>query len=200
MSKIIQRNSSEEYQSFELPEVGDVKQRRGLPTAEEIESIQQQAYDEGYAQGKALGKVHIDKQVSHLGSIANVLAQPLEDLDEEVVKQITDLSIIIAKQLIRRELHTDPGQVIAVVRECAAALPVASLQVNIFLHPNDAELVRSAFSLDQQTETRWNIVEEPLLTRGGCRIEAEHSKIDATVENRLNQITANLLGGEREDD
>lgn len=200
MSKIIQGNSSEEYQSFELPDVGDLRQRRGLPTAEEIESIHQQAFDEGFSQGKALGKAHVDKQVGYLTSIANVLAQPLDDLDEQVVKQITDLSILIAKQLIRRELRIDPGQVIAVVRECAAAIPVASQQVNIFLHPNDAELVRSAFSIDHQTETRWNIVEEPVLTRGGCRIEAEHSKIDATVENRLNQIITNLLGGEREDD
>lgn len=204
MSKIIHRSSSEDYASFELPEVGDIKQRRGLPTAEEIENIQQQAYDEGFAQGQvagmATGKAQVDKQISRLNSILNVLAQPLHDLDEHVVQQITDLSIIVARQLIRRELRTDPGQVIAVVRECASAIPVASQQINLYLHPDDAELVRTAFSLDHETETRWKIIEEPVLTRGGCRIEAEHSKIDATVENRLNQIITNFLGGEREDD
>lgn len=204
MSKIIQRNPSDDYQTFELPEVGAAQPRRGLPTAEEIESIQQQAYDEGFAQGQragmATGKAQVDKQISRLDSILNVLAQPLEGLDDDVVQQITDLSIIVAKQLIRRELRTDPGQVIAVVRECATAIPVASQQVNLYLHPDDAELVRSAFSLDHEAETRWKIIEEPVLTRGGCRIEAEHSKIDATVENRLNQIITNFLGGEREDD
>ena len=204
MSKIIQRDSSEAYQSFDLPEVGDTRRRRGLPTAEEIEAIQQQAYDEGFAQGQkagmATGKVQVDKQISRLNSILNVLAQPLEELDEQVVQQITDLSIIIAKQLIRRELRIDPGQVIAVVRECAGAIPVATQQINLYLHPDDAELVRSAFSLEHEGETRWKIIEEPVLTRGGCRIEAEHSKIDATVENRLNQIITNLLCGEREDD
>ena len=204
MSKIIQRNPSEDYQAFELPEVGAAQPRHGLPTAEEIESIQQQAYDEGFTQGQragmATGKAQIDKQISRLNSILNVLAQPLEGLDDEVVQQITDLSIIVAKQLIRRELRTDPGQVIAVVRECATAIPVASQQVNLYLHPDDAELVRTAFSLDHEAETRWKIIEEPVLTRGGCRIEAEHSKIDATVENRLNQIITNFLGGEREDD
>ncbi|MFO7602364.1 MAG: flagellar assembly protein FliH [Gammaproteobacteria bacterium] len=204
MSKIIQRDSTEEYASFELPEVGEVRQKRGLPTADEIESIQQQAYDEGFAQGQkagmATGKAQVDKQITRLHSILNVLAQPLDELDEQVVQQITDLSIIVARQLIRRELRTDPGQVIAVVRECAKAIPVASQQVNLYLHPDDAELVRSAFSLDHEAESRWKIIEEPVLTRGGCRIEAEHSKIDATVENRLNQIITNFLGGEREDD
>jgi flagellar assembly protein FliH len=204
LSKIIQRDSTTEYQSFELPEVGEVRSRRGLPTAEEIESIQQQAYDEGFAQGQragmATGKAQVDKQISRLTAILNVLAQPLDELDEQVVKQITDLSMIVARQLIRRELRADPGQVIAVVRECAAAIPVASQQINLYLHPDDAELVRTAFSLEHDSETRWRIIEEPMLTRGGCRIEAEHSKIDATVENRLNQIIVNLLGGEREDD
>lgn len=204
MSKIIQRGSSAEYQSFELPEVGELRSKRGLPTAEELESIQQQAYDEGFVQGQkagmATGKAQVDKQISRLNGILNVIAQPLTELDEQVVIQITDLSMIVARQLIRRELRADPGQVVAVVRECATAIPVASQQINLFLHPDDAELVRTAFSLDHETETRWKIIEEPTLTRGGCRIETAHSKIDATVENRLNQIIANLLGGEREDD
>lgn len=204
MSKIIQRGSSAEYQSFELPEVGELRSKRGLPTAEEIESIQQQAYDEGFVRGQkagmATGKAQVDKQISRLNGILNVIAQPLTELDEQVVTQITDLSMIVARQLIRRELRADPGQVVAVVRECATAIPVASQQINLFLHPDDAELVRTAFSLDHETETRWRIIEEPMLTRGGCRIETDHSKIDATVENRLNQIIANLLGGERQDD
>jgi len=204
LSKIIQRGSSAEYQSFELPEVGELRSKRGLPTAEEIESIQQQAYDEGFVRGQkagmATGKAQVDKQISRLNGILNVIAQPLTELDEQVVTQITDLSMIVARQLIRRELRADPGQVVAVVRECATAIPVASQQINLFLHPDDAELVRTAFSLDHETETRWRIIEEPMLTRGGCRIETDHSKIDATVENRLNQIIANLLGGERQDD
>ena len=46
----------------------------------------------------------------------------------------------------------------------------------------------------------WQIAEDPVMTRGGCRIEAENSKIDASVEQQLNRVIANLMGGERERD
>ena len=71
---------------------------------------------------------------------------------------------------------------------------------NVYLHPDDAMLVRGAFSIEENIEQSWKINEDPVLTRGGCRIEAENSKIDMTVEQQLNRVIANLLGGEREKD
>jgi len=53
---------------------------------------------------------------------------------------------------------------------------------------------------DDGEELRWRIVEEPTLTRGGCRVESEDSRIDATVEARLGALIARALGGEREED
>jgi flagellar assembly protein FliH len=46
----------------------------------------------------------------------------------------------------------------------------------------------------------WRIVEDPLITRGGCKVDTEVSHIDATVENRLAAVIATLFGGEREHD
>jgi len=67
------------------------------------------------------------------------------------------------------------------------------------LHPEDAGLVRSALSLDEMSPP-WKIVEDPLITRGGCKVDTEVSHIDATVENRLTAVIATLFGGEREHD
>ncbi|MDQ7014938.1 MAG: FliH/SctL family protein [Gammaproteobacteria bacterium] len=39
-----------------------------------------------------------------------------------------------------------------------------------------------------------------MLTRGGCKIFTETSKIDATLEARLTALSASLLGGVREAD
>jgi flagellar assembly protein FliH len=44
------------------------------------------------------------------------------------------------------------------------------------------------------------MVEDPLITRGGCKVDTEVSYIDATVENRLAAVIATLFGGEREQD
>lgn len=216
-SKVVPREGKSAYERWEAPVVEeDAPEPEELVTAAQIEAIQQQAYAEGYAQGYEIGveQGHKDGfdaghkelegilkgKLKRLTAVMTFLSQPLEDLDEKVVSQLTDMTTMIAKQIIRRELHTDPGQVIAVVREATAALPVSTREVRIFLHPEDAELVREVFSINEEHDQVWKIVEDPMLTRGGCRIQSENSKIDATVENRVNQVIATLLGGERGDD
>jgi len=105
----------------------------------------------------------------------------------------------VAKQLVRRELKTDPGQVLAVVREAMAALPLAARNVRLHLHPEDATLVREMLTLGDN-ERGWQIVEDPVLSRGGCKISSDTSQIDASVERRLHTVIANVLGGQRETD
>lgn len=174
-----------------------------LLTANQIEELQKQAYQEsherGYKEGVAAGQKQVAEIVQHLNTILGALNTPFKELDEQVEQELVSLSITIAKQLIRRELKTEPGQVIAVVREAVANLPVASRNVRVFLHPDDAAVVRENLAL-AEGESAWTVVEEPVMSRGGCRIVSDTSQIDATVEKRLTGIITRLLGGEREHD
>ena len=206
MSKLVSPDEQSAYKRWELPDVegNDEAIYSRLLTAGQLEKIQKQAYEEGFKQGEAAGyksgEQQVAQAVAHLKQVINLFAQPLEELDEQVVQQLLELTTIISGQVIRRELRTDPGQVIGVVRECLKSLPIAVRTVNIYLHPDDALLVKAAFAIDDNMEQNWRIVEDPILTRGGCRVEADHSTIDATVEQQLNRVIANLLGGERGND
>ncbi|MDH5230194.1 MAG: FliH/SctL family protein, partial [Gammaproteobacteria bacterium] len=108
----------------------------------------------------------------------------------------------VARHLVRRELKFDPGQVIAAVRQAVSVLPISARDVRVYLHPDDAVLVRDALSIGDSNneERRWRVVEDASLTRGGCNIESDNSRIDATIETRLAAIIAKALGGERESD
>ncbi len=184
-------------------------------TVDEIEAMQKQAYDEAFVQGKMHGfqqgfdegskkgyedNLHLlQSQVAILVSLLESLSEPFKALDEEVEKELIKLVIGIATQIIRREIKLDPGQIVAVVRESIKALPLASQKISLKLHPEDAELVRSVLVLDE-TSPSWGIVEDPLITRGGCTVDTGISHVDATVEHRLAAVIANILGGEREHD
>lgn len=188
-------------------------------TVDEIEAVQKQAYDEAFAQGKKDGYdegfnegfnegssrgyqenvQRLQNKAAEFSSLLAALSQPFRDLDAEVEKELVKLAIAVATQIIRREIKMDPGQVIAAVREAINVLPLSSQKINLHLHPEDAELVRSALSLDEMSPA-WRIVENPLITRGGCKVDTEVSHIDATVENRLAAVIATLFGGEREYD
>lgn len=190
----------EHYQRWEPPAVeGDIAHSANvsLVTAKQIEGIQNQAYEEGFAQGHHDG---VTAARLELEPLLNSLAQPLADLDETVMQELVTLVTVVARQLVRRELATQPGEIVAVVREAMAALPVASRNVRVHLHPEDAKLVRDALSLTDEPECEYRIVEDPMQARGGCRVLTENSQIDASTERRLAAVIARMLGGGRRDD
>lgn len=168
-------------------------------TAAEIEAIEQQAHQEGFERGYGEGQERLQQEVKRFTDLIQSLQKPFENLDEQVEKEFVTLLKIVARQLMRREIKTDPGQIIAVVRESIAALPVATGNVRVHLHPEDAELARSVFSVSDSADS-WKIIEDPVLAKGDCRIVTESSKIDASVEARLTAVVAQLFGGERMND
>lgn len=199
-----------EYASWQPPSIqkptardlAEQEQQR-LMTAESIEVLQKQAFEEGYSQGFEKGmqdaNAEITRRIKTIDDIAGFLQKPLDDLDQAVVEQLSQLAINIARKLIRRELKTDPGQIVAVVRETVSALPVGMQNIRVSLNPEDATLLRETMKLSDG-EKAWSIIEDPLLSKGGCKVLTDFSEVDASVEARLSGIIARLLGGERQSD
>lgn len=205
-SKVIPGENLQTYEDWSLPDVSGpvAEEEAGAPmTARQLEEIHRQAHAEGFEQGRQEGVVAGQKEimarVHELNHLMQTLARPLEQLDETVEQELVDMVILIARQLIRRELKTEPGEILAVIREAMAMLPLASINVRLHLHPEDAELVRSTLSLSSEEQT-WKLVEDPVIARGGCKVSSDTSQIDATLENRINAVISRLLGGERSSD
>ena len=87
------------------------------------------------------------------------------------------------------------------MRESLSALPVNARRIQIRLNPEDIALINDALgSPDQQEQTRWQLIDDPVISRGGCKIITETSRIDATVESRIAQLITQVFGGDRESD
>ena len=181
--------------------------RREQPTVDKLQAIEQAAYEEAFAQGREAATAAVRKEmegrtqelnarIAKLDAALSMLARPLAELDAQVEQQLATLAVTIARQLIRRELRTDPGQIIAVIRETIALLPAAARDVRLHLHPEDAALIRERLAAPA-AERAWNIVEDPVLTRGGCIVKSEYSTIDARLEARLGSVISAVLGDER---
>ena len=199
MSRIVNHEISEDCQPWHAPSLA-VKgnANENITHYEQQEKERQKSYEKGYVEGLAKGQKEIDEQVGHLHSLLTALAMPLSNLDQQVVDELVQLSMSVVKQLVRRELKISPGEVVAVVREALSLLPAAA-DITLELHPEDASLIREAL-VHTGTESSWNIIEDPLLTRGGCRVLTSQSRIDATVEKRINSVIAEVMGGERKMD
>ncbi|HEX7116925.1 MAG TPA: flagellar assembly protein FliH [Steroidobacter sp.] len=194
---------------WDLPSVsGNVVQaRRAGKTVSELEELERRAYEEAFQKGREEGLAaaraesqqlleKLGKQVARLAGICDSLAQPLAELDSEVEEQLVQLAITIARQLVRRELRVDPSQVIAIIRETVALLPAAARDVRVHLHPEDAAVVREKLAAPG-IDRAWTIVEDPVMSRGGCRVTTDTAQVDARLETRMNAVIATLLGDER---
>ncbi|MEM7379128.1 MAG: flagellar assembly protein FliH [Pseudomonadota bacterium] len=153
----------------------------------------------GLEAGRTEGRADLDVSIATLGSVLDYLAKPLVDHDDRLEDELVALSVAVARQLVRRELSTAPGEIVPVVREALAALPSSQRDVSVCLHPDDAALVRDVLAQSAESAA-WTLSEDPLLSRGGCRVEAGYSHVDATLETRLQHIATALSARSRADD
>jgi flagellar assembly protein FliH len=207
---IIDKNDEDTCARWTIPELSVTDTRAGtgvygatggLMTVGQAELIRRQAYEEGFdlgrREGQAAGEQELKEQCRRFEQLMQTLTQPFETLDQEVEEGLVALAVAIARHLVRREITTDPNQIVAVVKEAVGSLPCASRMVRLHLHPDDARIIHERVHVPDG-ENRWQVHEDPSLTRGGCLVVTETSRIDARVETRLNKVIAAVMSGERE--
>ncbi len=175
----------------------DVEATRANDAAHQAEL--KRGYEAGVSTGRAELQVQneaLATRIARLDAILNRMVQPLAALDEEVEQQLVLLALAVGKQLARRELKADPGQITALIREAVGRLPAAAREVRVHLHPEDAAAIAERLAT-AGGERAWTVVEDPTLTRGGCLVRTENSQIDYRVESRVNAIVSGMLGEER---
>lgn len=171
-------------------------------TLEELEAIRQEAYNEGFATGEREGfhstqlKVRQEAEETLNAKLANLeqlmehLLEPIAEQDTQIEKTMVHLVAHMARQVIGRELRSDSSQITQVLREALKLLPMGADNIRIHLNPQDFELAKA---LRERHEESWKLLEDDALLPGGCRIETLHSRIDATMETRIEKAVAQLF-------
>ncbi len=200
MSRPPEQTTAGKAQLWSPPDMGVAGAASTMATAGALVDLQAEAYKEafeqGLAEGREAGRAQAQAQVERLAAMFHDLAQPFEALDEEVERELLTLAMALARQIVRRELKTDPTQIIGILRDAIAALPVSAREIRVHLHPEDAAVVRQHLA-PTESERAWAIVEDPVMARGGCQVMSATSRIDARLETRLGAILSDLLGTER---
>jgi len=156
--------------------------------------------EEGFAQGREEGLAAARQEMAaNLGLLSELVRrvrEPMGDLDEQVDQELSRLALTIAQQVLRRELATDPQQIVAVVKEARAALRDVHGTLRIAAHPDEAQAVRNMFS-ENEALSGVQVEEDPTMARGGCVVSTDVSLVDARIETRVAQIATQLLGDTR---
>lgn len=214
MSNALPIEKQTAYQRWELASFGDDRPSHQPPapvtppppSKEEIaklneqlalarEEARQQGLAEGFAEGRKEGLTEGRKQAAdellRLRQIAESFGDDVARANEVIAEDLLTLALDIAKAMLKTALTVKPELVLPIVGEAVRYLPSLQQPALLFLHPDDAVLVREHMA-DELTKAGWRIAEDSRLDRGGCRIETASNQIDASIGNRWERIAANL--------
>ncbi|MGN6513413.1 MAG: FliH/SctL family protein [Lysobacteraceae bacterium] len=163
------------------------------PSVEELQAIEQAAYDEGFARGHAeglgSGQAEVRRMVAQMEGILDGFTRPLARLDAEVADALADLAVRVAGALIGRAYVADPTLLAELVQEALDALGTTTREVELRLHPDDlGVLAPHLAALDGV-----RLVGDGTLARGELRLHGESVRIDGTLSARLQSVMQALL-------
>jgi flagellar assembly protein FliH len=170
-----------------------------LPTAEELERIHQQAWqeghrlgrEEGYQAGYEAGTRDAHVYLERLRLLAEAMDADRLRQDEQLARELLELAMSIAQQVVRTSLKVKPMLMLAAVREAMANLPTLTGHTRLVVHPEHAPFVRECLATEY-AHLSWKVVEDPALEAGGFRVENAHGELDASMEVRWREIVAAL--------
>ncbi|WP_019613262.1 flagellar assembly protein FliH [Psychromonas ossibalaenae] len=148
----------------------------------------QQGLEQGTVQGLNEGQAQIDKQISRWQLLIERLHNPLEKLDDNVEYQLIRLATMLAEQITRCEVQSNPQIILQALKQAVEALPVSEQTLKILLHPDDLVFVQDAYSAEVCLQRGWDLQPEPALARGDCQIHTQTSSVDYAFSTRIEQV------------
>lgn len=219
MSKVIPKEQLTAYQRWELaafeepgtqggnpsdaevPRVDDGEDalRVSFPTAEELERIHQEAWQEGYDLGmeegrKAgfeSGRQDGEKYTRQLRALTEALDTDRMRQDEEVAQEVLALAISVAQQIVGASLRAKPELLLSTIREALLSLPSLQGHYRVIVHPGNAQVVKDWLA-QEHNHLSWKLVEDEQMEPGGFRFESAHSELDGSMQSRWREIVACL--------
>ena len=183
-TRVVRPASADGVQPWRAPALGVAQAAAPAPDAQEERRGYEDGFARGYEEGLRAAEGEMSASVRAIAALTESLRAPVAKLEEHVDDELVRLTLAIARQVIRRELRSDPDQIAAVVKEARSSLASVQGAVRIALHPDDAPLVRRMFS-DDEALTGVQVVEDPVISRGGCTVTTDTAFVDATVETRV---------------
>jgi len=207
-AKVIPKEQLTAYQRWELadidtgaddttqePAAAEEAAKVALPTAEDIERLHQLAWREGYELGMEEGrKAGFDAgmrdgkaRLAQLRALLAALDVARLRQDEAVAREVLELALGIARQLVRTALRVKPELILGAIQEALLSLPALEGRHTVHTHPDYAAIVREWLA-GEHGHLSWKVKEDTRLEPGSFRIESAYSELDGDLAIRWREI------------
>lgn len=146
---------------------------------------------EGYMAGLQQGQKEINETIQHFRTIAANFSTEVAQCSESMAPELLELALDFTKAMLKTALNVRPELIIPTISSAIHSLPSVQKPATLFLHPDDAALVREHMK-DELAQHDWKIEEDNHIARGGCRVETRTNQIDATTQTRWRRLSDSL--------
>ncbi|MBL1274191.1 MAG: flagellar assembly protein FliH [Oceanospirillales bacterium] len=163
---------------------------------EGLEAGMAEGRERGHTEGYDETRAEVTAGLDRLEPVLGELLLPIRKHQDELETSLLNLTMVLARAVVYRELKIDSSHIKKVVRRALEALPSTADNVRIHVHPDDYSAVRE---VAERLEAAASVVEDSNILPGGCRVETRNSLVDFTVEKRFQRAVQGMLEQQTDD-
>ena len=155
---------------------------------EEAQSIKESAAKEGYQEGFRQAKTDIDEFRNTIQAFMNAK----QEVFDAVTPYILEISVDIAKKIIKRELEQDPSIILDNIQQLLKTLSKEETKISLRVNPIQVSLIKTEIPEMMNNaglDARIMVIPDENIMEGGCLVTTSNGVIDATIETQLSVIS-----------
>lgn len=180
-------------------------------TLAELEAIRENAYEEGfesgrqegltagreageqqgYQEGLAKAEAESAPQQALLAELITALESPLAQQQDDIAQWLVSLSSAVAQAVIGQACTLDKCLIEDALVQALEQLPAGEADICVRVHPDEIGLATDLLS-HKLAAGSWTMQPDPELSPGGCCISTANSRVDYSLEYRLNVVADEL--------
>jgi flagellar assembly protein FliH len=161
---------------------------------EESENIKKSAFEEGYKMG-------LEKSEEDLAKFREEFAKFMsarQEVFEYIAPDILEISVNVAKKIIKKELSADPQIIIDTIIDVLKSVSKNEPKVTIRVKPQAVQFLKDTIpnmTYQYGIESKISIIADPAIEEGGCIFQTNNGIVDASIDTQLEIIKKALVTG-----
>jgi flagellar assembly protein FliH len=160
-----------------------------------VQAARRAGYQDGYRDGLAalegFKQSFAMQTTAQIGQLVAAFDAGFAELEAQIAQAVAASATALARQVVLAELKTQPELVNAVAAQALDAVLLSARHIRVHVSPEDLALVQQG-TADALAARHARLVADAAIARGGCRIESDLGRVDATIETRWTQAAAVL--------
>ena len=160
---------------------------------EEAGVIRENAAKEGYKAGLEKAQSDIEQVKDAIQKFANAK----EDVFEYIAPDILEISIDIARKIVKKEIEQDPQIILDTIIDVLKS--ISRDEKKLVIRVNSSQLVMARENIPEimtsiGLEAKTNIISDDTIEEGSCIVQTSNGIIDATIDTQLEIIKEAFKG------